>query len=70
MRLAQYLETRSIKRVEFAARIGVSPAWITALCDGTGWPSRDVADKIQRETAGDVTPDDFLPTTHPEQVAS
>jgi 3,4-dihydroxy 2-butanone 4-phosphate synthase/GTP cyclohydrolase II len=61
MRLAEYLEAKGIKRIDFAREIGVTPGWITSLCDGSGWPSRDVAEKIAAATAGDVTPDDFLP---------
>ena len=60
MRLAEYLESKGIKRNEFAQSIGVTGGWITALCDGTGWPSREVAEKIAAATAGDVTANDFL----------
>lgn len=60
MRLAEYLKERGIKRGDFAREIDVSNGWITSLCDGTGWPSRDVAEKIARATAGAVTADDFL----------
>jgi len=60
MKLAEYLESKSIKRGEFAALIGVTGGWITSLCDGSGWPSREVAEKIARATEGAVTADDFL----------
>jgi len=60
MKLAEYLEAKGIKRGEFAASIGVTGGWITSLCDGSGWPSRDVAEKIARATDGAVTADDFL----------
>lgn len=59
MKLAEYLDLHGIKRRDFARRIGVSNGWVTSLCDGTGWPSRDVAEKIAAETSGDVTADDF-----------
>jgi len=62
MKLAEYLDLHGIKRGDFARRIGVSGGWVTALCDGSGWPSREVAEKISAETDGDVRPDDFLPT--------
>ena len=60
MKLAEYLEARGIKRGDFARSIGVSAGWITSLCDGTGWPSRDVAEEITKATNGDVTANDFL----------
>jgi transcriptional regulator with XRE-family HTH domain len=60
MKLSEYLSTRRITRRDFAARIGVSNGRITQLCDGSGWPSREVAEKIAVETGGDVTADDFL----------
>lgn len=60
MKLAEYLESNSIKRGEFAHSIGVTGGWITALCDGTGWPSREVAEKIAAATGGEVTANDFL----------
>jgi transcriptional regulator with XRE-family HTH domain len=60
MRLSEYLNLTGIKRAEFARRIGVTSGWITQLCDGVGWPSRDVAEKIASETSGKVTADDFL----------
>lgn len=63
MRLAEYLKANGIKRGDFAREIEVSAGWITSLCEGTGWPSRDVAEKIVRATGGVVTADDFLPRT-------
>jgi 3,4-dihydroxy 2-butanone 4-phosphate synthase/GTP cyclohydrolase II len=60
MKLAEYLTGRSIKRNEFAASIGVTPGRITQLCDGSGWPSRDVAERISAVTDGKVTANDFL----------
>ena len=60
MKLAEYLALRSIRRNEFAASIGVTAGRITQLCDGSGWPSRDVAERISAVTGGAVTADDFL----------
>lgn len=68
MKLAAFLEKTKTKRTVFAEKIGVTPGWITALCDGSGWPSRDVAEKIEHETEGAVTPNDFL--SEPERKAS
>lgn len=50
------------RRDEFAARIGVTPQMISAYCADRMWPGRDRMEAIVRETAGDVTPNDFLPS--------
>lgn len=68
MKLAEYLESKSIKRGDFAASIGVTAGWITSLCDGSGWPSRDVAEKIAAVTEGDVTADDFMRVLETEEA--
>jgi 3,4-dihydroxy 2-butanone 4-phosphate synthase/GTP cyclohydrolase II len=61
MKLADWLRTHSISRVDFARRIGVSPGAITQLCKDEGaWLSRETAELIARETQGSVTPNDFL----------
>lgn len=69
MRLTEYLESKNIKRGDFARAIGVTPGWITSLCDGSGWPSREVAERIARVTEGQVTPDDFL-GSEPERASA
>jgi 3,4-dihydroxy 2-butanone 4-phosphate synthase/GTP cyclohydrolase II len=62
MKLADWLRTNKSSRVEFARRIGVSPASITQLCNSdSAWMSRDMAELICRETGGAVTPNDFIP---------
>lgn len=58
-KLSEWLRERSMKRIDFASRIGVSPAHVTGLCSGATWPSRPVAEAIERETGGDVTANDF-----------
>lgn len=60
MQLADYLKTNGIKRIEFAARIGVSPQTITGWCEGKFWPTRERAQKIFDETKGEVTPTDLM----------
>lgn len=60
MRLSEYLKSKDIKRSDFAQSIGVTGGWVTQLCDGSGWPSREVAEKIAAVTGGDVTANDFL----------
>lgn len=69
MKLAEYLKSKSIKRGDFALSIGVTAGWITSLCDGSGWPSREVAEKISLATGGDVTADDFLPERARDEAA-
>ncbi|MBB3809991.1 3,4-dihydroxy-2-butanone-4-phosphate synthase [Pseudochelatococcus contaminans] len=61
MKLAKWLDINGIPRVEFARRIGVSPAAVTQLCNNSaGWLSRETAELVLRETRGAVTPNDFL----------
>lgn len=65
MKLADWLAipnpdgTRKRKRI-FAARIGVSPTMVTEYAEGRMWPGREKIEAIVRETAGDVTANDFL----------
>lgn len=60
MLLADWIRKRGITRKDFAGLIGVSPPYITALCDNTVWPGKDVAGRISEATGGEVTPSDFL----------
>ena len=61
MKLSNWLKTAKIKRVDFAASIGLSPASVTALCnDDASWLSRETATRIAEATGGAVTPNDFL----------
>ena len=60
MRLADWIRKEGITRREFAGLVGVSPPYITALCDNTVWPGKDVAGRINEVTGGQVTPGDFL----------
>lgn len=59
MKLTEWLDREQIKRKDLAEAIGVTPSYITALCAGTLWPGRDIAEKIEKFTAGNVTPSDF-----------
>lgn len=65
MKLSEWLDipkpdgTRK-RRDEFAARIGVTPQMISAYCSDRMWPGRERMEAIVRETAGDVTPNDFI----------
>lgn len=51
------------RRRDFAARIGVTPTMITEYCEDRMWPRKEVMEAIFRETAGAVTPTDFINTT-------
>jgi 3,4-dihydroxy 2-butanone 4-phosphate synthase/GTP cyclohydrolase II len=59
MDLAGWLERTRTPRSAFARAIGVSPGRITQICEGE-LPSLDLAERIARETGGDVTPNDFV----------
>ena len=68
MKLAAWLSRTKTKRVDFAARIGVSAATITQLCrEDAPWISRETAERILAETRGAVTPNDFLGLSSPSR---
>lgn len=61
MKLDDWLRHEGIARKDFARRVGLSPASITALCNDPGvWISREAAERIAAVTDGAVTPNDFL----------
>jgi len=61
MKLTDFLSRPdSPTRTAFAKDVGVSPAYITALCAEEYWPSRRVVTAITRATGGAVTANDFL----------
>jgi transcriptional regulator with XRE-family HTH domain len=70
-RLDAYLTARSVSNRDFSQRLGVSEASISRLRRGKQKPSLDVALKIERETAGAVTPTDLVEavTAHDQQAA-
>src|SRR5215217_9675688 len=59
MDLSGWLERNKTPRSAFARAVGVSPGRITQICEGE-LPSLELAERIARETAGAVTPNDFL----------
>ena len=59
MELSGWLERTRTPRSAFARAVGVSPGRITQICEGE-LPSLELAERIARETAGAVTPNDFL----------
>jgi 3,4-dihydroxy 2-butanone 4-phosphate synthase / GTP cyclohydrolase II len=66
MKLGAWLKRNSVTRADFARRIGVSPGAVTLICREHGsWLSRETAERIVAETAGAVTPNDFLKSAPP-----
>src|ERR1700738_2696072 len=59
MELSGWLERNKTPRNDFARAVGVSPGRITQICEGE-LPSLELAERIARQTAGAVTPNDFL----------
>src|SRR5205085_2428652 len=59
MELSGWLERNKTPRNAFARAVGVSAGRITQICEGE-LPSLELAERIARETAGAVTPNDFL----------
>ncbi len=68
MQLADWLKENKIKRIDFAAQIGVSPQTITGWCDGAFWITKEKARKVFNATEGAVTPTDFM-KIEPENAA-
>ncbi|MGL4974005.1 MAG: 3,4-dihydroxy-2-butanone-4-phosphate synthase, partial [Bosea sp. (in: a-proteobacteria)] len=61
MKFSAWLKQNGIKRIDMAARLGLSPGAITLLCNNdASWLSRETAEAIFQQTAGAVTPTDFL----------
>jgi 3,4-dihydroxy 2-butanone 4-phosphate synthase / GTP cyclohydrolase II len=61
MKLDGWLRRNHLTRAEFARRIGVTPGAVTQICREEGaWLSRETAERVLAETAGAVTPNDFL----------
>jgi 3,4-dihydroxy 2-butanone 4-phosphate synthase / GTP cyclohydrolase II len=69
MKLQTWLKREGVSRADFAKRVEMSPASITALCnDDTAWLSRDSAERIARATGGAVSPNDFLQFRFPKEA--
>ena len=60
MKLDHYLAENGIPRVRFAESIGISPSYVTLLCNGERYPRRDIMRRIIEATGGVVGPHDFL----------
>lgn len=46
MKLDHYLAENGIPRVRFAESIGISPSYVTLLCNGERYPRRDIVRRI------------------------
>jgi DNA-binding transcriptional regulator YdaS (Cro superfamily) len=65
MKLSAWFETLNPdgsrkSKADFASRIGVTPQMISAYCADRMWPGKERMEAIARETAGDVTANDFI----------
>lgn len=62
-RLNAWLQSRKVRKAEFAAEIGVSPGYLSNLCADPPafWPGREVVLRIRAATGGAITADSFLP---------
>lgn len=69
MKLNEWLDRENKRPSAFARDLGVTPATVFGLCNGTVWIGKDLAQKIFDLTGGDVTPTDIMQTTRPDEVA-
>lgn len=60
MTLSDFLKTKQIRQADFAEQIGRSAAYVSMICRGQIWPSRDVVSRIFDATGGKVTANDFM----------
>lgn len=74
--LKSYLDETSEKQVEFAERVGTTPATISRLCKRTLKPNLELAHRIESATGGRVptetwvNADETTPTVSSEQEAA
>jgi transcriptional regulator with XRE-family HTH domain len=69
MKLAHYLDEKSLNATAFAAAVGVEPSTVTRLLRGERTPSLALAARIRAATEGKVTADDFLPAPASTEAA-
>ena len=60
MKLSDWLSREGITQSEFARRIERDPATVTKIIKGHVRPDWTTLERIQRETGGDVLPNDFF----------
>jgi hypothetical protein len=69
MRLAKFLNKKTIPHVTFAACIGVTPEALRRYLSGDRLPVWEVLVRIDKLTDGSVTPNDFLPLARARAAA-
>lgn len=60
MKLTDYLRDAGETGTQFAKRIGVAQATVHRYCSGVRIPRPEILQRIQIETGGQVTPNDFI----------
>jgi DNA-binding transcriptional regulator YdaS (Cro superfamily) len=60
MTLSSYLANQNMTRAQFAARLGVHPVTVSKWCSGAMRPAWSAIERIQAETGGQVTAQDFI----------
>lgn len=63
MKLKDWMTSKSIKGVDFAAQVRVSSATISLLCSGERMPSVELAQRIEKATRGQVKLGDWVKET-------
>lgn len=67
MTLEQYLKANRITDAAFGATAGLSQAQVSRIKRGVSMPSWDAIGKIMKATGGDVTANDFAPSSEAAQ---
>lgn len=70
MKLAEWLENAGVDRADFARRIDKTAESVRRYEAGLRIPDRDTMPKIVRETAGQVTANDFFDVEVPVAAVS
>lgn len=60
MKLSRYLTANKIPQWKFAETIGVNQSYVSQLCHGIIWPSREMMVKIADATDNKVRANDFV----------
>lgn len=70
MTLSEYLTQNSLSIAAFAARLGVNKSAVSRWATGARLPRRDMMNRINDATEGEVTANDFFESTaHPQEAA-
>lgn len=70
MKLNEYLHLNSLGLNEFARRIGVDPATVHRIKNGTVTPHRRTMALIHKATSGAVCPNDLMQLFPPDEQPS